>query len=249
MSGFKAYTSYTKYKANDIDAANSLNGSLIYAEATSINVSSAILQKYTDLLCIEYKNGDSTNKFETSTLVNQIEVPSYGTYSDFKCYFDGSVCATFSEDCHVTGLPYVLNPAENDSVNPWGVASTNDILYVSWTGSALKVGGNSLGENVGAIKSLYVPGSETQINVTASASGSVTGGRTKSNTGSVKLGGSPLVSSTAAKGGILSGTKTVTFSETKSMSISTSNSQLSCSVTYGLSEAHMLVKSLTILYR
>lgn len=249
VDGFNAYTSYTKYLAKDIDAANSLNGSYIYTEATGVNVSSSILEKYTDLLYIEYKNGGNTSKFGTSTLINQIEVPSYGTYSDLKCYFDGSVCASFSEDCHVTGLPYVLNPAKNDSVNPWGVASTNDILYVSWTGSALKVGGNSVGANVGAIKSFYVPGSETQINVTASASGSVTGGRTNPNTGSVKLGGSPLVSSTAAKGGLLSGTKTVTFSETESMSISTSNSQLSCSVTYGLSEAHMLVKSLTILYR
>ena len=249
VDGFNAYTSYTKYLAKDIDAANSLNGSYIYTEATGVNVSSSILEKYTDLLYIEYKNGGNTSKFGTSTLINQIEVPLYGTYSDFKCYFDGSVCATFSEDCHVTGLPYVLNPAENDSVNPWGVASTNDILYVSWTGSALKVGGNSVGANVGAIKSFYVPGSETQINVTASASGSVTGGRTNANTGSVKLGGSSLVSSTAAKGGFFSGTKTVTFSETESMSISTSNSQLSCSVTYGLSEAHMLVKSLTILYR
>ena len=130
VDGFNAYTSYTKYTEKDIDGANNLNGSLIYVEATSINVSSAILQKYTDLLYIECKNGDSTNKFETSTLVNQIEVPSYGTYSDLKYCFDGSVGATFSKDCHVTGLPYFLKPgAVNFGKTGLNLLSRNAAAY------------------------------------------------------------------------------------------------------------------------
>ena len=256
VGSFEAYTSYTKYALGAVAEANGLIGTSIYVTARNVCISDEILNNpnYKDMIQVQfvapasgYGVSNLTNGI-TATLTNQ----QYGEYKYPSYIFDGKAVTFSTLSCHVTGLPYVLNPAGNDSVNPWGVASTNDILYVSWTGSALKVGGNSIGENVGAIKSFYVPGSETQIkqiNVTASASGSVTGGRFNANTGSVKLGGSPLVSSTAAKGGLLSGTKTVSFSETKSMSISTSNSQLSCSVTYGLSEAHMLVESLTILYR
>ena len=256
VGSFEAYTSYTKYALGAVAEANGLIGTSIYVTARNVCISDEILNNpnYKDMIQVQfvapasgYGVSNLTNGI-TATLTNQ----QYGEYKSPSYIFDGKAVTFSTLSCHVTGLPYVLNPAGNDSVNPWGVASTNDILYVSWTGSALKVGGNSIGENVGAIKSFYVPGSETQIkqiNVTASASGSVTGGRFNANTGSVKLGGSPLVSSTAAKGGLVSGTKTVSFSETKSMSISTSNSQLSCSVTYGLSEAHMLVESLTILYR
>lgn len=256
VGSFEAYTSYTKYALGAVAEANGLIGTSIYVTARNVGISDEILNNpnYKDMIQVQfvapasgYGVSNLTNGI-TATLTNQ----QYGEYKSPSYIFDGKAVTFSTLSCYVTGLPYVLNPAGNDSVNPWGVASTNDILYVSWTGSALKVGGNSIGENVGAIKSFYVPGSETQIkqiNVTASASGSVTGGRFNANTGSVKLGGSPLVSSTAAKGGLLSGTKTVSFSETKSMSISTSNSQLSCSVTYGLSEAHMLVESLTILYR
>lgn len=256
VGSFEAYTSYTKYALGAVAEANACDGASIYVNASNVSISDKILKNsnYKDMIQVQfvapasgYGVSNLTNGI-TATLTNQ----QYGEYKSPSYVFDEKAVTFSTLSCHVTGLPYVLDPAKNDSVNPWGVASTNDILYVSWTGSALKVGGGSVGANVGAIKSFYVPGSETQIkqiNVTASASGSVTGGRTNANTGSVKLGGSPLVSSTAAKGGLLSGTKTVTFSETKPMSISTSNSQLSCSVTYGLSKAHMLVNSLMILYR
>ena len=252
VGSFEAYTSYTKYALGAVAEANACDGASIYVNASNVSISDKILKNsnYKDMIQVQfvapasgYGVSNLTNGI-TATLTNQ----QYGKYKSPSYIFDGKAVTFSTLSCHVTGLPYVLDPAKNDSVNPWGVASTNDLLYVSWTGSALKVGGNSVGENVGAIKSFYVP-EEAQINVTASASGSVTGGRFNANTGSVKLGGSQLVSSTAAKGGFLSGTKTVDFSETKSMSISTSNSQLSCSVTYGLSEAHMLVKSLMILYR
>ena len=255
VGSFEAYTSYTKYTSKTSTAvadANACDGASIYVNASNVSISDKILKNsnYKDMIQVQfvapasgYGVSNLTNGI-TATLTNQ----QYGEYKSPSYIFDGKAVTFSTLSCHVTGLPYVLNPAENDSVNPWGVVSTNDILYVSWTGSALKVGGNSVGQSVGAIKSFYVP-EETPINVTASASGSVTGGRANANTGSVKLGGSQLVSSTAAKGGLFSGTKTVDFAETKPMSISTSNSQLSCSVTYGLSEAHMLVKSLTILYR
>lgn len=255
VGSFEAYTSYTKYISKTSTAvadANACDGASIYVNASNVSISDKILKNsnYKDMIQVQfvapasgYGVSNLTNGI-TATLTNQ----QYGEYKSPSYVFDEKAVTFSTLSCHVTGLPYVLDPAKNDSVNPWGVASTNDILYVSWTGSALKVGGNSVGENVGAIKSFYVP-EKAQINVTASASGSVTGGRFNANTGSVKLGGSQLVSSTAAKGGLISGTKTVDFSETKSMSVSTSNSELSCSVTYGLSKAHMLVKSLTILYR
>ena len=257
VGSFEAYTSYTKYTSKTSTAvadANACDGASIYVNASNVSISDKILKNsnYKNMIQVQfvapasgYGVSNLTNGI-TATLTNQ----QYGEYKSPSYIFDETAVTFSTLSCHVTGLPYVLDPAKNDSVNPWGVASTNDILYVSWTGSALKVGGNSVGENVGAIKSFYVP-EKTSINVTASASGSVTGGRLKANTGSVKLGGTELVSSTAEKGSLFGGTKTVTFSKTdsKSMSISTSNSQLSCSVTYGLLDAHMLVESLMILYR
>lgn len=254
VGSFEAYTSYTKYALGAVAEANACDGASIYVNASNVSISDKILKNsnYKDMIQVQfvapasgYGVSNLTNGI-TATLTNQ----QYGEYKSPSYVFDEKAVKFSTLSCHVTGLPYVLDPAKNDSVNPWGVASTNDILYVSWTGSALKVGGNSVGENVGAIKSFYVP-EKTSINVTASAGGSVTGGRLKANTGSVKLGGKELVSSTAEKGSLFGGTKTVTFSKTdsESMSISTSNSQLSCSVTYGLHDAHMLVESLMILYR
>lgn len=164
ITGFNAYTSYTKYNAGDVSGANALKGSLIYVQASNINVSPAILAKYANLLSLDYTSSGKKGSIVTGTLTKEVVAPAYGEYSDIKYSFDGVVGATMSSKCHVTGIPYKLSLSTNDSGDmAWRIKDK-----VEWNGSEMLLGYYSTGTPT-ATKTFNVPrNTDVKVNVKGS---------------------------------------------------------------------------------
>lgn len=252
VGSLDAYTSYTKYASNAVAEANALNGTSIYVSASEVKISEKILKNsnYKDLFKVQFGTVPATNYGSANLkdgISGELTNQRYGEYKDPSYVFDGGEVNFSGITSHVTGLPFTLKLSENEVDNPWVPAADNDSWYVSWSGSGLKVGGNSIDKSVGTYKDFYVPSGS--IKVSASATGSVTGGRLDANTGTISLGGN-TVSSAKASASYFSDSKTVSLpGDVKQLTISTNDSRLSCSVNYGLAGCHMLVKSLTVYYR
>ena len=78
-----------------------------------------------------------------------------------------------SASCVITGLPYTLNPAENDSTNPW---MSLDNSNVTWNSSGLRLGYNweswTAPNNARVAKTFYAP---ENINMVMSCKGKAVG--------------------------------------------------------------------------
>lgn len=232
-----AYSSYTKYAAGNASAANSCNAETIY-NVTSANVSiaDAILNNsnYSSL-----KSGFTYKLDGSATTSATVGGQPWGAHTVTASYtFDG-VAKEGSSDCHITGLPYSLNPSANDSVSPWSEKGN-----VSWnTDSSVRLGKNQWSGEAYIQKTFSLP---TDVNVLCSASGSVngTGSLIKvANTATVSISGSTIVSKT------VKGKSAENFScSNTQVTMSASNATVKVNSSYNLESAQVLVKSLTIIY-
>lgn len=243
ITGFNAYTSYTKYSAGDAAGANKLTGTSIYVEATGINVSDEILSKYANLLSLDYVSGGKAGSIVTGVLTKEITAPAYGEYSNLKYCFDGVTGATITSTCHVTGLPYALKTAENDSVNPWTTSGA------SWNqdndGPCIKVSLGYKGETI-ITKQFSCP---VDIDVEVSTSGKVLGGRLADNTASITLSGDVVCSKTAKKKLGFTGATEEFSKSSAQMSLRKANPIVECKNSYSYADCATYIYSLSINYR
>ena len=243
ITGFNAYTSYTKYSAGDAAGANKLTGTSIYVEATGINVSDEILSKYANLLSLDYVSGGKAGSIVTGVLTKEITAPAYGEYSNLKYCFDGVTGATITSACHVTGLPYALNTAANDSVNPWTTSGA------SWNqdndGPCIKVSLGYKGETI-ITKQFSCP---VDIDVEVSTSGKVLGGRFADNTASITLSGEVVCSKTAKKKLGFTGATEEFSKSSAQMSLRKANPIVECKNSYSYADCATYIYSLSINYR
>ena len=106
------YTSYDKFVAGDVDGANELNGSAIYANVKTANVSAAILEQYNSLVKASFTfDGDKTVEGDGVSAVVAATGKEFGEYSlvSVTTSFDGgAVCTSTTEagTYHVTGIPF-----------------------------------------------------------------------------------------------------------------------------------------------
>lgn len=117
-----AQTSYSVYTSQGATAANETDGSGIFDIATTMTVSSDILnnEKYRDLLSITYSLDSGESSTEESPVFQNLQ---WGTRKlTAFALFDGNN-ATSSVDCEVTGIPYkgdyTNHSPFDDTVNPW----------------------------------------------------------------------------------------------------------------------------------
>jgi hypothetical protein len=245
ITGFNAYTSYTKYNAGDVSGANALKGSLIYVQASNINVSAAILAKYANLLSLDYISSGKEGSIVTGTLTKEVAAPAYGEYSDFKYSFDGVVGATMSSKCHVTGIPYVLNPAANDSLNPWTESGN-----VAWKqGGSVRLGYNLSdwgASSQASIKKFFdIP---KDLDVVLTSTGSVIGYRglsSKSTTFSISVSGISKYNVSSNKN---SDNIPIAANDVQA-SLFVKNPSVECHNSEGYSTACSQIKTFTIKYR
>jgi len=205
-----AYSSYTKYDAGQSSVANGCIADKIYdINKASVTISSNILENgnYSDIV------GGYTYRLDNNaTTASEATGQSWGPHTVTATYtFDG-ISNSGSSNCHITGLPYTLNPAANDSVNAW--ETKGDVQFANTDrGTAVRIGyalgsGLNTGESV-ITKTFSLP---ANINVSVSATGEVHGSKfivSIKTTGSVKVSGTTLHSATASNNAYvnLSGTK------------------------------------------
>ena len=259
VGSFEAYTSYTKYTSKTSTAvadANACDGASIYVNASNVSISDKILknEKYSDLIQIKfvapaqgYGVANLTNGL-TATLTNQ----QYGEYKSPSYIFDGKA-VTFSElSCHVTGLPYVLNPAANDSVNAWKRSGNS---YISWNNDGvLRLGYNvedwDASNNASISKTFHVP---ANVKLLMNCSGKAVGTGSKgwlidsriNTTFSVNVSDVSLYSYKTTNGGE---EQTFAFAD-KQCELTKDNPVVTLSNNYSTATACSKVQSLVINYR
>ena len=238
-----AYSSYTKYNANQSSVANTLAADQIYdINKASVTISSDILNNanYSGII------GGYTYKLDNAaTTAANATGQALGPHTVTATYTFDSVALSGSSDCHITGLPYTLNVSGNDSVSAW--SEDGDIEWGNTDrGTAVRVGYGLGGINTGAsymTKTFNIP---ANINVSVTATGEVRGSRFITNistTGSVKVSETTLHSASA------SGKNSYTsFSGTKTGTMTTSSPTVQLYNSKSTNEACTYFKSLFVGY-
>lgn len=257
VGSFEAYTSYTKYALGAVAEANGLIGTSIYVTARNVGISDEILNNpnYKDMINVEFETTPKGNNYRANltnglsvTLTNQ----TIGEYVSPSYVFDTKKVTYSDIKCHVTGIPYALNPTSNDSVDPWYTTGNADVLY--WD-NGLVLGGVSGGMT--AEKKFHLPQNQNYINVYVTAKGSVTGrlkGLTgwlaSDTTGSIRVGGTSFMSLTVSPKGTYSNPDVKQFDKSNQpMSLTSSNPVIQCSITDATTPAKIQVTSLNVIYR
>lgn len=210
-----AHTSYSYYDEGNKDQANSCANNVIYFSQDSgcAMTYSGIQNAFISDLAIVY--GGTTYKYsegnvmwdkssKSFSIANQ-SVSALGSY-DVEAYIVTTYGATISapkKTLYITGLPYTLNPAANDSFNAWAVSDTDITTWGNTDKSytAVRLGyalGTSLDTGANTItKNLSMPAS-TKVSVVST--GGLTGSRfivSIETKFTLTVGGSELVSSSA----------------------------------------------------
>lgn len=172
-----AYTSYTKYIDGDSATANSCQAETIYSlNSVEISISDEILNNdnYSAI-----KVAAATTLDGATTTAESISGQSWGNHHVSATYtFDGNE-VTGQKDCYITGLPYTLNPAANDSEHGWQANSNGN---VNWNiNESVRIGYNlnNWGANLQTdiTKAFNLP---ADINIIISSTGTACGSGDKS---------------------------------------------------------------------
>lgn len=196
----KAYTSYSRYLSGNPQAANACDPLTIYGlTSADVSISSTILENanYSSII-----GGASYALNGTAVDSDVVTVSSLGNNTVTTTYtFDG-VTVTDSADCHITGLPYTMNVAANDSVSPWA-----EYGNVKWNSSGVLRLGYNLSDwfaksSANVTKTFSIPGNVNIIvNSTGTAEGTGSTNLTRKNTTfSIAVSGSDIYSYTTTKG-------------------------------------------------
>ena len=132
-----ATTSYDTYLNSGAAAANAQDGSTIYGIAgNGVSISEAILTKYASLTG-GYSFTIDGNAASAGDNANQ----TWAAHEVVAKYtFDGVSVSSDALVCHVTGLPYTLQPTKGD----WAATVTSDYVYFN-TGNIELKGNNATG--------------------------------------------------------------------------------------------------------
>lgn len=251
-----AETSYSRRQNISAASANSA-----YAgaprEVRNITVSGISSEVLTQM-GVTYSASITEGETETALVANSTSPSTFATYTAKSvgshtltaiCKFDG-VMLECSASCVITGLPYTLNPAENDSTNPW---MSLDNSNVTWNSGGLRLGYNweswTAPNNARVAKTFYAP---ENINMVMSCDGKAVGTGSKSwlidsrvnTTFAVNVSGKSLYSYNTTNGGE---EQTFAFSN-KQCVLTNADPVVTLSNSYSTATACSKVQSLVINY-
>ena len=127
-----AYTSYSKYLANEVDAANACNAYTIYAPQVKVNISRDLIlnSRYSHTLTVKVNDNTISGTFDENTLEYPDQTglaPSFTPYTLSASVTFDQTTATAAKDLYITGLPASWTPpTEGD----WAVSGTHN-----WNGN------------------------------------------------------------------------------------------------------------------
>ena len=233
-----SYTILSSYTNKD----NSLDGRSIYVKDIVLtDAASATIELYLN----GNKAADMTPG-QTTTVSNL----ALGEYSAVvKWSANGKEYTSEATTVYVTGIPYTLNPAANDSWNAWSDVTGNSNIDWNVSGT-LRLGYNveststwGCSTQAAVKKSFYMP-ENTTVNVkcTGQAIGSDLWGSKNSTTFSLTVSGATVGSTESGKA------STKSFDYNKSVTMTSADPTVVCSNSNSVSRGRSQVSSLTIKY-
>ena len=231
-----AYSSYTKYQDGDSATANSCQAETIYAVNTvAVGISDAILKStnYSNIL------SQTTYALDGNTATENVAAgQTWGSHIvTATLLFDG-VERTGQKDCYITGLPYTLNTAANDSEHKWQEEGN-----VNWnTDGGVRLGYYQWGGEAYIMKTFNIP-SDINIQVTGNGIVNGTGSRIKvDNTISINISDAAIFSKTQK------GKTEASFNCNVTAAIKANNGKVKINSSYNLESAKVVIKDFTISY-
>ncbi len=164
---------------------------------------------------------------------------------------NGYVCQSETYAAYITGIPYTLNPAANDSWNAWTPNSNGNVAWNQ--SSSVRIGYNltswTASTDTSIEKSFYLP---TNTTVVVNSTGTVTGSGSKgwlidsriNTTFTLSVSGSTAYSVSSTDGG----TEQSYSSGNKSVTMTSSNPVVKLHNSYSTASGCTKVKTLTIKY-
>ena len=225
-----AYTSYNKYLAGEIDAANSCDGSTIYGMEAAPSITDALQNNP------NYTQSSALTLDGNAVSAGNAESQSWAAHTLNASYtFDG-VTMNGSETYHVTGLPFISNPP---TTTFWKKKEGD----VTWEKNLVRLG-KVAWSNPQIIESetLHVPENKN-INILLSTNYKVHGA-TVGTTFTLSLGEDVLFTTT-----VKDWYKNKTVTDTKQTVITPSKKQIVCKNSYGLSQTYSELHYLNLTYR
>ena len=128
----EAYTSYSKYLANEVDAANACDAYTVYSPQVKVNISRDLIlnSRYSRSLTVKLNDSTINGAFDDNEMEYADQTgltPSFTAYTLRASVTFDQTTATASKDLYITGLPASWTPpTEGD----WAVSGTHN-----WNGN------------------------------------------------------------------------------------------------------------------
>lgn len=229
-----AYTSYNKYLAGEIDAANSCDGSTIYSMKAAPSITDALQNNP------NYTQSSALTLDGNAVSAGNAESQSWAAHTLNASYtFDG-VTMNGSETYHVTGLPFISNPP---TTTFWKKKEGK----VNWEESCVRLGLNAPSySQIIESETLHVPENKN-INILLSTNYKVHGA-IKGTTFTLSL-GEDVLFSTKVNDMAKFNPDIKTITDTKLTVITSSKKQIVCKNSYGLAQTYSELYYLNLTYR
>lgn len=127
-----AYTSYSKYLANEVDAANACDAYTVYTPQVKVNISRDLIlnSRYSRSLTVKLNDNTINGAFDDNEMEYADQTgltPSFTAYTLSASVTFDQTTATASKDLYITGLPASWTPPTDAD---WDVHGTHD-----WNGN------------------------------------------------------------------------------------------------------------------
>ena len=247
------YTVHSSYNSNDgsVSKDNSYDGRTIYAKNFAIN--EPFLSSAVSSVTFHYGSASEATALAGSVQKSALGLGNYACYAVATISINGNSVSstTATTNIAVTGLPYTLNPAANDSWNAWTPNSNGNVAWNE--SSSVRIGYNlsswTASTDTSIEKSFYLP---TDTTVVVNSTGTVTGSGSKSwlidsrvnTTFTLSVSGSTAYSVSSTDGG----TEQSYSSGNKSVKMTSSNPVVKLHNSYSTASGCTKVKALKIKY-
>lgn len=238
------YTSYTKYQAGEIDAANACDRLTVYAPSASVNIDESLLSNanYSYSMTCRYKGAAVSVPAgkKSFAMANQTEAVSAATYTFSASVSFCSQSLSNQREFRITGLPVSFAPP---TASDWSTSGT-----VSWQDGYVELGhrGGLLTESDEYIRNT------TAVNIPSGTTISMDYNimihpATMGTTFSVVV-GTQTIYSQKQSGGALNTSDNPYQGTTGALTTSAAVTQIQCNNSYGGGQTHTNVYSLKFNY-